>query len=623
MSDRPRVVLCNGAALPAGLGQDGDEHVLRLEYEKGKGNLANVKVSLPNFVRSVGYIPDRILDLLEMAVYVFLADRSTSRGSRNSVEYQSWARSLHFVVRVRDFGFCSNPEVGPKLAEALRFMSGDRNYAFAFQPGHSTPPTNLFDSAEFEVEPKADNSVVLFSGGLDSLAGVVERLETTEERLCLVSHRSQPGIKKTQDALFRTLDDHYPGRLTHYKFDCSLAGVPAREETQRTRSFLYSSIAYALSHVLSQQNRFFVYENGVTSINFPKRRDMGNSRSSRTTHPKTIALLREFFSEVEGSAIEVATPYLWRTKTEVFSTLDRFRRRNLITSSVSCGSTRRNLGRVATHCGGCSQCVDRRFGAYGAGLDDTDEGGIYASDFLREKPENEDKTTLIDYVRQARNFADWNVDHFCEKKLDELVDLTDYLPGMTENEAVEGVWELCNRHGRQVMAALKRMQNVHDDPMSKVPEGSLLQLVNEREYLKEPVLRLVSDVCERLKMSVPLTFQKNRPKDENDLNDKVSGILNTESERYEREHPSVRFALAKAVADHSLNGQDLLVESKYIRASTSPSKASEGIAADLTKYPEGCHILFLVYDPDRAISDDQGYRADIEGKGRCTVCVVR
>jgi hypothetical protein len=623
MSDRPRVVLCNGAALPAGLGQDGDEHVLRLEYEKGKGNLTNVKVSLPNFVRSVGYIPDRILDLLEMAVYVFLADRSTSRGSRNSVEYQSWARSLHFVVRVRDFGFWSNPEVGPKLAEALRFMSGDRNYAFAFQPGHSTPPTNLFDSAEFEVEPKADNSVVLFSGGLDSLAGVVERLETTEERLCLVSHRSQPGIKKTQDALFRALDDHYPGRLTHYKFDCSLAGVPAREETQRTRSFLYSSIAYALSHVLSQQNRFFVYENGVTSISFPKRRDMGNSRSSRTTHPKTIALLREFFSEVEGSAIEVATPYLWRTKTEIFSTLDRFRRRNLITSSVSCGTTRRNLGRVATHCGGCSQCVDRRFGAYGAGLDDTDEGGIYALDFLREKPENEDKTTLIDYVRQARNFADWNVDHFCEKKLDELVDLTDYLPGMTENEAVEGVWELCNRHGRQVMAALKRMQNVHDDPMSKVPEGSLLQLVNEREYLREPVLRLVSDVCERLKMSVPLTFQKNRPKDENDLNDKVSGILNTERERYEREHPSVRFALAKAVADHSLNGQDLLVESKYIRASTSPSKASEGIAADTTKYPDGCHILFLVYDPDRAISDDQGYRADIEGKGRCTVCVVR
>ncbi|MGI8910157.1 MAG: hypothetical protein ACR2JR_06330 [Rubrobacteraceae bacterium] len=623
MSDAPRVVLCNGAILPAELGQDGDEHVLRLEYEEGRGGPKNVKISLPNFVRSVGHIPDRVLDLLEIAVYVFLADRSTSRGSRTALEYQGWARSLHFVVKVRDLDFWSRDDVTPKLAEALRFMSGDRDYAFTFQPGHSTPPANLFDSAEFKVEPKMNNSVILFSGGLDSLAGVVERLVTTEERLCLVSHCSQTGIKKTQDALFDVLNYHYPMRLTHYKFDCNLAGVPAREETQRTRSFLYSSIAYALSHVLSQQGKFFVYENGVTSINFPKRRDMGNSRSSRTTHPRTISLLQEFFSTVEGSALEVATPYLWRTKTEVFGVLNHFGRKDLITSSVSCGSTRRNLGQDATHCGGCSQCVDRRFGAYGAKLDDTDEGGIYASDFLREKPENEDKTTLIDYVRQARDFADWNVDHFYEKKLNELVDLTDYLPDTAEDEAVERVWELCNRHGRQVMAALKRMQSVHDDPMRKIPEGSLLHLINEREYLKEPVSRLVLDMCERLKVSVPLTFRKHRPKDENDLNDKVSGILNTDRQRFEREHPSVRFALANAVADHSLNGQDLLVESKYVRGSNSPSKASEGISADLTKYPDKCHILFFVYDPDRAISDDTAYKADIEGKRRCTVCVVR
>jgi len=623
MNDAPRVVLCNGATLPAGLGQGGDDHVLRLEYEEGKGGPKNVKVSLPDFVRSVGHIPPRILDLLELAVYVFLADRSTSRGSRSAVEYQSWARSLHFVVKVRDFEFWSRTDVERRLAEALRFVSGDRDYAFTFQSGHSTPPANLFDSAEFRVEPEADNSVILFSGGLDSLAGVVERLATTEERLCLVSHRSQTGIKKTQDALFEALDYHCPGRLVHYKFDCSLTGARAREETQRTRSFLYSSIAFALSHVLSQQGGFFVYENGVTSMNFPKRRDMGNSRASRTTHPKTIALLQESFSAVEGSAVEVATPYLWRTKTEVFGVLGRFGRKDLISSSVSCGSTRRNLGQVATHCGGCSQCVDRRFGAYGAGLDGTDEVGIYASDFLREKPHDEDKTTLIDYVRQARDFADWNVDHFGEKKLDELVDLTDHLPDMAETEAVERVWELCNRHGRQVMAALKRMQNVHDDPMSKIPEGSLLQLVNEREYLKEPVLRLVADVCRRLERSVPMTFQRNRPTNENDLNDKISGILNSERERFEREHPAVRFALAHAVADHSLNGQDLLVESKYLRASTSPSKASEGIAADLTKYPSGCHILFLVYDPDRSIPDDEGYKSGIESKGRCTVCVVR
>ena len=49
----------------------------------------------------------------------------------------------------------------------------------------------------------------------------------------------------------------------------------------------------------------------------------------------------------------------------------------------------------------CSQCVDRRFGAYGAELDDMDEGGIYAADFLHEKVENEDETRLMDYHLEA------------------------------------------------------------------------------------------------------------------------------------------------------------------------------------------------------------------------------
>lgn len=603
MSVPPRVVLCNGAVLPKEMDQEGAENTLRLEYEEGKDDPKNVKVSLPNFVRSVNYVSPRLLDLLEIAVYVFLADRSTTRGSKNSVEYQNWARSMRFAVKVRDFEFWSKPDVGRKLAEALRFMSGDQDYSFDFQPGHSTLPTSLFDSEEFNgAGSQAGNSVVLFSGGLDSLAGVVERLETTSDQLCLVSHRSGPSIKRTQDKLFETLKNRYPKRLTHYKFDCSLSGVKAREETQRTRSFLYTSIAYALSAVLSQDKKFFIYENGITSINFPKRQDMGNSRTSRTTHPKTIALLKEFFSEVEGAEVAIATPYLWKTKTDVFGVLGQFGQKNLITSSVSCGSIRRNLGQ-ATHCGGCSQCVDRRLGAYGAKLDDTDEGGIYASNFIQERPEGEDQTTLTDYVRQARDFATWSEDHFYQKKLDDLTDLTDYLP-MLENEAVEHLWKLCKRYGGQVMGALKRIQIVHDDLRYDVPDGSLLQLINEREYLKEPVLRLASDICGRLSQSIPIIFQKHEPHNENDLNDKVSGILNTERDRFDREHPAAKFAAARAVVDHSLNGTDLLVESKYIRGKTSPSVATEGIAADLTKYPGECRILFFVYDPERAISND-------------------
>lgn len=617
-----QVVLCNGANLPEALSPQAESNLLNLEYRQSETSEPNVKISLPDFIRGVDYVPPRILDLLEIAAYVFAADRSTFRGAKNALEYQSWARSFHFVFKVRDYAFWSTSPASRKLSEALSFMAGDREYNFSFQPGHSTTPASLFDREEFEIRPQMNNSVVLFSGGLDSLAGIVERLETTNEQICLVSHRSQPSITGTQDRLLKALDARYPNRLMHYRFQCSLAKVRATEETQRTRGFLYATIAYALSHVLLQDKAFFVYENGVTTINFPKRQDMVNARSSRTTHPKSIALLERFFSEVEESKVQISTPFLWQTKTDVLRTISSFGRDDLITSAVSCSKTFQNLEQ-ATHCGHCSQCIDRRFAAYGAEVDGIDESGIYASDFIQHRVEGEVKTTLVDYVRQARDFANWNIDYFYKELLDELVDLTDYVAKPNEEEAVEHIHSLCRRHGQQVLEAVIKMRNTHDDLSRKIVEGSFLSLVNNREYLKKPVLRLVSDVCDSLSNALPLAFQRELPKNENHLNDMISAILNSNSNKFEREHPFVRFSLAHAVPDHSLNGNYLFIESKYIRNSTTPSRVSEGLAADLTKYPEESHILFLVYDPNRSISDDNLFRIDFERGSRCTVCIIR
>jgi hypothetical protein len=117
----------------------------------------------------------------------------------------------------------------------------------------------------------------------------------------------------------------------------------------------------------------------------------------------------------------------------------------------------------------------------------------------------------------------------------------------------------------------------------------LLSLIAEREYLKPPV-RLVQAVCERLGVAIPLAFQRNPPKDEPDLNDKISAILNADRDKFDREYPAVRFGLATAIPDHSATDYDLLIETKYLRGSTTPSRASDGMAADLIKYPPTTHI---------------------------------
>ena len=96
----PKVFLCNGATPPDGLDQKNCDV---LDYRSSNGETPKVRLRLPDFVRSVYYLPERCLDLLEIAANVFAADRLTFRGSRRAVEYQAWSRKFHFVVKVRDY----------------------------------------------------------------------------------------------------------------------------------------------------------------------------------------------------------------------------------------------------------------------------------------------------------------------------------------------------------------------------------------------------------------------------------------------------------------------------------------------------------------------------------------
>ena len=80
------VFLCNEATPTGGL-ERSDCTVL--DYRSSVIEPATVRLGLPDFVRSVNFLPDRCLDLLEIAAYVFAADRLTSRGSREAVEYQA------------------------------------------------------------------------------------------------------------------------------------------------------------------------------------------------------------------------------------------------------------------------------------------------------------------------------------------------------------------------------------------------------------------------------------------------------------------------------------------------------------------------------------------------------
>lgn len=53
------------------------------------------------------------------------------------------------------------------------------------------------------------------------------------------------------------------------------------------------------------------------------------------------------------------------------------------------------------------------------------------------------------------------------------------------------------------------------------------------------------------------------------------------------------------------------------------AKTRAAIHREITKLHHEKLLIFVVYDPDGAITDQARFREDFEGKGRCTVYVAR
>ena len=581
-----------------------------------------LNINFDKFASSLVHVPDRVLDLLEIAAYVFAADRLASRGKAEAVEFHSWARDITMTIRVRDHAFWMTPKVQEDLSKCLTYITGDNSWTFGFEAGHSSGPMGLFDEAGHDLsENLPDSNVALFSGGADSLAGVLELLHDSNEPVVLVSHQSSPQATRTQRAIVHGLKELFGDRIYHYPFETNVKGQRPVEETQRTRAFLFCSIGFALAFSL-KRNELKVFENGVTSINLHRREDLMNARASRTTNPKAINLIQRFLETVQGSPFTISLPLLSQTKSDIIEMIIKMSPK-LLSSTVSCTRPSFDKG-TSTHCGTCFQCVDRRLGVYAQGKQAIDLDAAYSVDIARDPMTPSSKTVSVDFVRQALSFLKYGPDLLYDKYSAELAELLDHIPyGKTETEKVEWMWNLYRRHGDRVREGIGQMRSLHDDVFSSPPEnGSFLSIVADRTYLR-PDADLLLERIETVIQSFGEIFVTERPKNEHDLNQKLGTWLRSHDNRFRSEFPTTSFACAQVIPDHQLSGADVLIEAKYIRSKTTPSVATEGISSDLTKYPREKSILFVVYDPDHMIKSDDVFRRDIESQGRNRVAIVR
>ena len=226
-------------------------------------------------------VPDVLMDLLEIAAYVFSADQATGRGGPTDPG-RLWRRRFQFHLPVRQPDLWSRGDVTAALIRLLSFLSDD-DYAFVFRRLEQTPAEQLY--LERLGDPFAVEEVVLFSGGLDSLGGAIQEALIERRRVALISHDSGSKRKPQIAALAAEVAARAaPGAVRHIPVWATKQEAVGREYTQRTRSFLYAALAATVASMMGL-DRVRFYENGVTSLNLPIAPQVVGGRATRTTHP--------------------------------------------------------------------------------------------------------------------------------------------------------------------------------------------------------------------------------------------------------------------------------------------------------------------------------------------------
>ena len=127
----------------------------------------------------IGDLSPRLVDLLRIGEAIFVVDRLVRRRRGPS---GSWSRSLNLGIELLEPNFWSSTEVLDALQQTVEFLTGD-DWDFVFFQGPAryewSPPllSNVF-AGESPL-------ICLYSGGLDSAAGLGRRLGESPDRFVI------------------------------------------------------------------------------------------------------------------------------------------------------------------------------------------------------------------------------------------------------------------------------------------------------------------------------------------------------------------------------------------------------------------------------------------------------
>jgi 7-cyano-7-deazaguanine synthase in queuosine biosynthesis len=621
---KPRLFLCSGVKIADGDPRREGRIVVDLD---ALGEDANVHISLEDVAKVfLQHLKPRLIDLLEIASYVYAADCGTNRGEGWSEDHsiEPWGRDFQFVIPVRDITFWNQPEVLGALRRALNFLSNDI-YSFNFEPLQiQRRAQEYLDWGTLDDWPfYGVDRVLMFSGGLDSLAGAVVTANKGD-KLLLVSHRPVGKIGKRQKKLFEMLTKRYtnPMHRVHVKINKSDLD---RETSQRTRSFLFSALGGVVAESVKANGVSF-FENGVVSLNLPLADEVLRSRASRTTHPMSLFYLQKLLRLVtERTDFTIDNPFIFKTKTEIVSSIVDGGAADLIAYTCSCAHTGRYQSGTQLHCGTCSQCIDRRIAVIAAGQADNDLEENYVKDvFTGVRDDGYEHNIAVDYARHVYelfNLTDDDIGYRFNRELDKAAS-----PFPNRRDTVE---ELIDTHRRHAVTAWNTIEgqvatNVGRLINNQLPDKCMLGFVAERKHSVASWVGFADRITNILNEAIPVACKTEKPKTEPRLQEICDGILRGHELELKREYPFLSWSCVSTKPDWSNELISLWVELKYVRKRDDILKISEDISSDITKYGDnGKKVLFLIYDPYHLIINEAEFSEPIIKRPTMTVSFIR
>jgi len=315
---------------------------------------------------------DLAIDFLFVSAVIYCIDKLIPR----SMSIDNWTRQLAVEIPVTDSDLWSrNAE---KLNSTISFLTGDIwNISFRnSECGLIRPKSTRYRL--FSEEPPLE-AVSLFSGGLDSLIGAIDWLESNPEGTIKLVGHYDPGVagpKSDQNRLIEELKEYYRSRINFVQV--RVGQTPSGgEATFRSRSIIFIGLGIYVASSAGENINMFMPENGNIALNVPLTPSRRGACSTRTAHPFFLKNINQVLQGL-GFQNRITNPFEFKTKGEcVEQCLNQPVLRNIAGTSVSCakrGHKRTWINRSARQCGRCMPCIYRRAALHKIGLDTEDYG---------------------------------------------------------------------------------------------------------------------------------------------------------------------------------------------------------------------------------------------------------